>query len=442
MSSKRKLPIVAIAGKRNAGKSTLLNALVGKNRAITDATPGLTRDILQELVKKNGYEFILCDTPGLDMDGHEALEAAILERTREFLATVDVVVFLVEPPGPTPFDLSLLEFFRKNRDLARIVFVLNKIDKEREGIVEAEFYAAGFPELIHISALGRKNLPGLLKEIGKRIPDGQSRSFADGPAVDCSVCIVGKPNAGKSSLLNRLSGKELSLVSEIPGTTRDSVDSIFTYYGKTIRLTDTAGLKKTGKLKDNIEYYSMNRTRRAITESEVVIHLLDAQQGITDYDKKIVSTTEELDKPAVFAVNKWDAVEEKNMKEFLDRMYFMFPHAKTRPIVFISALTGVRIGKVIEEALKLKERLSFRVPTAKLNQWLVEWNRKLASAPRKAKIYYATQAGTSPPEFIFFVNQKENFRPDVLAYFENRIREDCDLLGVPLRIKLRQKETT
>ncbi len=438
--SAKKLPRIAIAGKRNAGKSTLLNVIIGHARAITDSTPGLTRDILQVEVKKGKRRFIVCDTPGLDLDGTEPLDAEILGRTREFIAGVDLVIFVMEPPGPTPFDLSFLEFFRKGRDLARIIFVLNKIDSKKEESAEAEFYQEGFPELICISALGRKNISALYDELERRLPPPGSTA-ASGPAVDATICIAGKPNAGKSSLLNRLTGQELALVSEIPGTTRDSIDSIFSYYGKTIRLIDTAGLKKQGKIKDSVEFYSMSRTRRAIEEAEIVVHVMDATLGVTDFDKKIVSLVEEKGKPVVFAVNKWDAVEEKDMKAFLDRMYFMFPHAQAYPAIFISAKNGTRTGKVLEEALKLKERLAYRVPTSQLNQWLKDWNKQLSNSQKTAKIYYATQAGTSPPEFIFFVNRKDHFRKDALSFFENRIRKDCDLHGVPIFIRLREKES-
>lgn len=434
----KKLPRVAIVGKRNAGKSTLLNALLGKNRAITHATPGLTRDILQVEIHREPLRFILCDTPGLDLEGDQPLDAAILERTRGFLEEADLVLFVMEPPAPTPFDSSFLEYFRSRKDLNRVVFILNKIDKPADAEAQGEFYREGFPELLLVSAIGRKSLGTVFDAVEQRLPQAVRGAATKG--TDCVAAIVGKPNAGKSSLLNRLSGQELALVSEIPGTTRDSIDSIFTFHGKTIQLIDTAGLKKAGKIKDNIEFYSMSRTKRAVTDAEVVIHVLDAQMGITDFDKKIVSLTDSLGKPAIFAVNKWDAVEEKDQKAFLDRMYFMFPYAKVRPVVFISAKTGMRTAKVIEEALRLKERSSFRVPTAKLNQWLQEWNKRLASSPKKARIYYGTQAASSPPEFIFFVNRKDHFRPDALAYFENRIREDCELAGVPIRIVLREKE--
>lgn len=437
--SKKPLPRVAIVGKRNAGKSTLLNTLVGKSRAITDATPGLTRDILQVEIHREPLRFILCDTPGLDLDGDQPLDAAIIERTRGFLEEVDLILFLMEPPAPTPFDVSFLNYFRTRKDLGRVVFILNKIDSPGKAEAEGEFYREGFPELLLISAIGRTGLNSIYDAIEERLPGALRGAATKGS--DCVAAIVGKPNAGKSSLLNRLSGKDLALVSEIPGTTRDSIDSIFTFHGKTIRLIDTAGLKKTGKIKDNVEFYSMSRTKRAVSEAEVVIHVLDAQMGITDFDKKIVSLTESLGKPAIFAVNKWDAVEERDQKAFLDRMYFMFPHAKVRPVIFISAKTGLRTAKVIEETLELKERASFRVPTARLNQWLAEWNKKLASSPKKARIYYGTQAASSPPEFIFFVNKKDHFRPDVMSYFENRIREDCNLAGVPISIKLREKES-
>ncbi len=528
------------------GKSTLFNALLGKQRAITDNIPGLTRDILESEINRSPYYFILTDTPGLDIDNPDELEAKIINRAKEYLKTVDGIILMMEASGPTSVDQFYIEFFRKNAGNVPLFFVINKADNpNRIDEYLTEFYEAGVTDPIAVSAKGRSNLKLLLRELARRIPgikqkeedlpetdesddteishdkkastqefpgqdkiktgpggerymeidlDGSydddesddledddlfdeeyeepvnkpgdlkreqreerqkkkrktgddSTAMSDGIETATTIAIVGRPNAGKSSLLNSMVQKEVSVVSDIPGTTRDTVDTIITYYGKTIRIVDTAGLRRVARLKGetkDVEFYSLSRTKRAIQDSRVVVHVIDAEFGITDYDKKIASLVLEYRKPIVFVINKWDIIGEKNThthREFQDRMEFLFPHMKHFPRIFVSALTGQRVSKILEMALELEQKMGFRISTSKLNQLVDTWNDYLRKGGRSGvKILYATQADTEPPVFVFFVRNKDKFQHGHLGYFENRIRSEFSLTGIPVKILLRDPE--
>jgi GTP-binding protein len=261
-----------------------------------------------------------------------------------------------------------------------------------------------------------------------------------------SIAIVGRPNSGKSSILNRIVQKDVSLVSDVPGTTRDTVDSIVKYYEKEIRIIDTAGLRKVQRLRGetkDVEFFSLSRTRRAIQDSRIVVHVIDATMGVTDFDKKISAMVLEYGKPIVFAINKWDAVTEKTdktTKEFLDRMDFLFPYSAKYPRIFVSALTGQRIGKILETCVNLEDKITFRIATGKLNNLVEAWNDYLRGYGQTARILYATQADAEPPVFIFFVRNKKAFKSSHVNYFENKLRKEFDLKGVPIRILLRESD--
>lgn len=568
-----RLPRVALVGRRNVGKSTLLNALYGRRRAITDAYAGLTRDVLEVEIDRGGYRFILCDTPGLDIDQPDQLEGEAIERARRFIDTVDLILFLLEAPAPEAFDHEFLAFVRKTKDHTPVVYAINKVDgQEKAADVLPEFYAAGLTDPLPVSAKGRWNLNALLSRLADELPalrrknqahdsepevqsdsqaddldiadelfmpesettdgagdeingDGfrddpdesddseagleviwdpalekQADSFADeisreglddaapgrrrkgrpseagaGPTrpriaktgreidapalhgledstvisdsqgAETRIAIVGRPNAGKSSLLNRLAGREVSLVSDIPGTTRDTVDTVFRFQEQDIRVIDTAGMRRQARLlasPDRVDYYSVTRTRRAIRDARVVIHMIDATAGVTDFDKKISAMIKEFGRPVVVAVNKWDAIPDKDqhtMRDFTDRMEFLFPHLRNIPIVFCSALVGQRVNKLIQVCLDLDRRMRTRVATGALNSKIEKWMRRAPGSARNLKIFYVSQVDAEPPVFVFFVNRKKVFTGALVSYFENLLRREYKLEGIPLRIFVREK---
>ena len=482
-SKRKKVPRVALCGRRNVGKSTLFNSLLGKKRAITDSFAGLTRDVLEAEIERDGFHFFLSDTPGLDLDKPDPLEKAALEKARERLQEADLIIHLMEPPAPAPYDLSLEEMLRQLS--APIIQAVNKIDgEEREDEILAEFYQEGMNPL-PISARGRRNLRKLLNRMNEVLPkisrpqtsepqavkqeneviqeneepvqeedplrskerkNRRSTAISDLETADLNIAIVGRPNSGKSSLLNRLTGKELALVSDIAGTTRDTLDASFSFQGKRIRIIDTAGLRRSSYLRGKdreVDFYSVSRAQRAIRDCQVVIHLLDAEKGITDFDKKILATVVEYGKAAVLGINKWDAYPDKDKhstRDFLDRLNFLFPQGRRFPAVFCSALTGQRVFKLMEICLNLNERLNLRVATARLNSLTEEWNHRLRDQGSQGKIYYAVQASGPPPTFLFFVNNKKHFRAEHSGYVENRLREQYGFDGVPVTIILKNRK--
>lgn len=465
---KKRLPRVSLMGRRNVGKSTLLNALYGRRRAITDDIPGLTRDILEVEIKRSGLHFMLSDTPGLDIEDPGQLEQAVLERARTHLSRVDLILLVLEAPGPAPADQEFLEIVRRSG--TPFLVVVNKVDDSAtEPDCLAECYRGGFPAPLAISARGRRHLGVLLGRMAEVHPalgsvkneepisgeepagaPGQRRKEKDDSSVvsdaipeETRIAIVGRPNAGKSSLFNQIVDEDVVLVSDVPGTTRDTVDLVFRFQNHAIRLVDTAGLRRRSHLRDHqIDFFSTTRTRRAIQDARVVVHLVDALQGITDLDKKISALIQEVRRPAVIGINKWDAVEdktEKSTREFLDRLYFQFPHARNMPVVFLSARTGQRVNKLLEQCLMLDERMRRRIPTGELNDRIAVWFRKLPGRGQGLRILYASQVETEPPVFVFFVNKRARFRANQTQFFENQIREAYDLAGIPIRILVRER---
>ncbi len=543
---------VALVGRRNVGKSTLLNALYGRRRAITDPIPGLTRDILEVEIVRGPYRFLLSDTPGLDIDDPGALDRSILERARAHIASVDLILFLFEAPAPASFDYEFLDLVRRDPAGKPVVFVVNKVDgPARVADALAEFYSMGIPDPVPISARGRFNLDLLLRRLATENPrikrvwteadeaaekqkrkkktrrelreleaaknaeqalvdanadaaragrasdesdaegeydpdeeaivyefeeDGEAREVSQPrarraekniqaapdrrSAVDAErddstvfperkpgetrIAIVGRPNAGKSSIFNRLAGEDLSLVSDIPGTTRDTVDTLIRVKGRTVRIVDTAGMRRPAKLlaqNARVDFFSVTRAKRAIRDARVVVHVIDAVAGITDFDKKISALIEEYRRPVVLALNKWDAAPNKDHKtldEFRDRLEFLFPHARHMPIVFCSALTGQRLPKLLDECIDLDERMKFRAPTRELNDRVQRWFRNAPGAAAGLKILYATQPESEPPVIVLFVNRKKDFRANITAYIENKLRKEYRLDGIPLRVYIRE----
>ncbi|TGK10010.1 ribosome biogenesis GTPase Der [Leptospira fletcheri] len=455
MAAKRNtVPVVSIVGRQNVGKSTLFNALVKKKLAITEDYPGVTRDVLQARVlnREKGMDFHLCDTPGLDIEKPDGLDEAILTNAFRQLSRSDLVVFLLDLHEVTAYDSKLIDKFRKDPELTEIpiLYCVNKVDNPEDEEDLDQFYRLGLSELLPISAMGRRNLSLLLEKIAFLLPNAkrhvtktEENEGAKDVSYDFRLAIVGKPNSGKSSLLNALCGTERAVVSDVAGTTRDSVDTTLAFGGKQILVTDTAGIRKKSDKGEALEFYSYQRTKRALENSDVVIHLLDALKGFGEFDKKIVSLLQEAGKPFLLAVNKWDTIQEKDAKSFdayKERLYSRLPLLKEVQIITLSAKEKQRIHKLMELTVDLAERANRKISTSELNQslraWMTEAGRSF-SADRPPKMLYSTQVSVSPFHLVLFVNHVDYFKQNLLSFLKKRLTEKYSLQGIPIRLELR-----
>ncbi|HPS58149.1 MAG TPA: ribosome biogenesis GTPase Der [Spirochaetota bacterium] len=433
-----KLPVVSIVGRQNVGKSTLFNAFVREKKSIVDSFPGLTRDIIGHNVVHNGVSFMVCDTPGLDLAQSSELSEQIIENAKRHLASSSVILFLMEYPLPGPFDHDLAGIVRK-MSIPTIVAV-NKMDGSDRMENMSYFYEMGFNEIVPVSALRRFNIDLLLDYIVRMLP--AKKTAVREPEL--KIAITGRPNSGKSTLLNSFMGYERSVVSDIPGTTRDSVDDTFMYHERLIQIIDTAGIRKKSKITESIEYYSFTRTIEAIHRSDVTIHMIDATVGLTDNDKKISDEIIAAKKPIIIAVNKWDAVEKdhKTFESFKDKLIFKFFRAADFPIISISAKNKQRINKLIETAIELDVKARKRIDTPTLNKVMAQIKSaaRIPQLNEKLKVYYAVQVESVPPQFKLFVNHAEYFKKDVVRYFEKALKDAFDLEGLPVYIQIQGKD--
>ena len=432
-----KLPIVAIVGRRNVGKSTLFNAMIRQKKAIVDPMPGLTRDIISYNVRHSTILFTLSDTPGLDLPDSTELSKPILTNARDYLTKASLIILLLENPAPTAFDMELSDIIRKLGIPA--IIAVNKMDGSKELENMSNFYEMGFQDIVPISAKTYFNMTLLLDKIISLLPVKKTSHHE----ADLRITIVGRPNSGKSTLLNSFIGYNRAVVSVIPGTTRDSVDEDFMYQKKKITVIDTAGIRKKSRITENIEYYSLTRTKEAIRRCDVVVHLIDAEAGLTETDKKISDEIMGMKKPAIIAINKWDLIEKdhKTLEEFTDRLMFQFYKASDFPIISISALKKLRIQRIIETAFILMDRASRKIETPKLNRLINHAiARRLPQLQGKIKIYYATQTNANPPQFKLYVNHPERFRKDTIRYFDKFLQKELDLKGIPIIIQIYGKE--
>ncbi|OHD71646.1 MAG: ribosome biogenesis GTPase Der [Spirochaetes bacterium RBG_16_49_21] len=429
--------MVAIVGRRNVGKSTLFNALIRRKRAIVDAMPGLTRDIISYNLEHSSVLFALADSPGLDLPDSTMLSGPILSTARDYLKKASVIILLVENPAPAAFDLDLAEIVRKLS--IPVIAAVNKMDGDREMENMSNFYEMGFPDIVPVSAKTHFNLTLLLDKVLTLLPVKKTSRHE----ADLKITIVGRPNCGKSTLLNSFIGYNRAVVSEIPGTTRDSVDEDFMYHGKRITVIDTAGIRKKSHITENIEYYSLTRTREAIERCDVAIHLIDGFVGLTETDKKISDEIMRVKRPVIIAINKWDMVEKDHttFDSFTDRLTFQFYKAADFPIISISAKNKLRIHRIIDTALKLKEKSNGTIETSDLNRLIAgAVSHRIPQLRNRIKIYYATQTGSAPPRFKFFVNKPEHFRKDTIRYFEKLLQKELDCKGVPIVIQIEGKK--
>ena len=431
---------VAIVGRPNVGKSTLFNKLVGDRLSIVKDEPGVTRDRLYREMEWLGNKFLLVDTGGLEPRTQDFMMSKIKKQAQVAIDEADVIIFLVDgKAGITGLDEDVATILRKQDK--KVIVAVNKIDnymKEQENIFE--FYGLGFEEVIGISGEHKTNLGDLLDAVVEKFDNKSTKEISEG----LSIAILGRPNAGKSSLLNKLLNKERSIVSDIAGTTRDTIDSALKYDGEMYTLIDTAGIRRKSKVEDDIEYYSVLRAMKAIKRADVCVLMLDATELLTDQDKRIAGMIYDERKPIIIAINKWDLIEknDKSVKEFKELVKADLSFLDYAPIVTISALTGKRTLNILEQAKFINEEYHKKVTTGILNQILAEivaQNPVPTRKGRAVKLNYGTQISQAPPKFVFFANNPELIHFSYKRYIENKLREYFGFEGCPIDIVFNKK---
>ncbi len=435
------IPVIVIVGRPNVGKSTLFNRLVGKRGAIVDDISGVTRDRNYGEVEWDGKIFQLIDTGGYVPDSNNTFETAIREQVEIAVSEADKILFVVDVrDGVNPMDMEISKMLRSsNKDFFLIV---NKVDSENFETEVSEFYKLGIDRIYPISALGGRKIGDFLEDLtADFIPYDQEED----EDKRLKIAIVGRPNVGKSSLTNALLGYDRSIVTDIPGTTRDSINSILKYYGKEIVLVDTAGLRKKKRIEENIEFYSMVRTLKAIGECDVAIILIDAVAGFDKQDQKIIDEAVGRRRGVILAVNKWDLVEKETntSKKYEDAIKDKMGSIDYMPIVFISALTKKRIYKLIDACYDINNERKKKIPTNELNNVLLAEIEKLpppsTQTGKDVKIKYITQVGEHYPIFLFFANYPKNIPDNYKRFLEKMIRKNFGFQGVPFTMSFKQK---
>ena len=433
--------IVAVIGRPNVGKSTLFNALAGKDISIVKDTPGITRDRIYQDVEWLNQSFTLIDTGGIEPDSKDIILSQMREQAEIAIETADVILFLCDvKQGPTDADHRVADLLRKSGK--PVVLAVNKVDNfQKEMLDTYEFYQLGIGDPHPISAAGRLGIGDLLEEITTLLPK-ETREEEEEDAV--SVAIIGKPNVGKSSIINKLIGTNRLIVSDIAGTTRDAVDTPVQYHGRNYIFIDTAGLRRKNKIKEELERFMIIRSVSAVERADVCILVIDAEEGVTEQDAKIAGIAHERGKAMIIAVNKWDLVEKDNhtVKEFSDQIRQTLAFAPYAEILFVSAKSGQRLTKLYDLIDAVSENHARRVPTGLLNEVLTQamvMQQPPSDKGKLLRIYYMTQVAVKPPTFVLFVNDKELMHFSYTRYIENQIRKTFGFQGTPLRFLVREK---
>lgn len=435
-------PVVAIVGRPNVGKSTFFNYIVGQRISIVEDTPGVTRDRVYAESNWRGRNFTVIDTAGIEELSGDTIVNQMREQVDIAIATSDVIIFLTDVrQGVTADDKEIAMMLKKSKK--PVVLVCNKADNFGDAPMEIyEFYNLGLGNPIPLSAANAIGVGDVLDAIYEKFPEENEN---DDDADVIKVAIIGKPNVGKSSLVNKILGENRVIVSNVAGTTRDAIDSEFqNEFGKYVFI-DTAGIRRKSKVKENIEKYSVMRSSFAIERADVCIMMIDATEGVSEQDSKIIGEAHEAGKGIIIAVNKWDEVEKDNntTEKFKKEIYNELPFATYAPIIFISAKTGQRVNKLFEMINSVASQNALRISTAVLNQVI---NEAIAVVQpptdkgKRLKIFYGTQASTKPPTFVIFVNRKELFHFSYERYLVNCIRNNFGLEGTPVRIIVREKK--
>ena len=435
-------PIVAIVGRPNVGKSTLYNKIIGERAAIVDDTPGVTRDRLYAHTEWLNAPFTVVDTGGLYPDGETFIEKQVFKQAQIAIETSNVILFLTDGhAGVTESDKIVAQMLRKNS--GRVLLVVNKIDSPQAHNPEVyDFYSLGLGDPIAISAGQALGLGDLLDKIIEKFPKEIINSEEN---ESVKIAIIGRPNAGKSSLVNKLLGQERVIVSDVPGTTRDSIDATLNYGGAFYTLIDTAGIRRKSKIHENLERYSVLRAMAAAERADVVCVLIDGAEGITEQDAKIAGIAHESGKPVIITINKWDLVEKDahTMRKFEKEIETEFAYMSYAQKLFISAISGRRANKLYALAQKAYKNSNRRITTGLLNEVIIEAaaiHQPPSNKGKTLRLYYATQVSVCPPTFAFFVNEPKLMNFGYKRFLENRIREAFDFDGTPIHMVIRKRE--
>jgi GTP-binding protein len=435
-------PIVAIVGRPNVGKSTLFNTLAGERISIVKDTPGVTRDRIYADVTWLNYNFTLIDTGGIEPESSDVILSQMREQAQIAIDTADVIMFLTDVrQGLQDSDSKVADMLRRSHK--PVVLVVNKVDSFEKYMADVyEFYNLGIGEPYPVSASSMLGLGDMLDEVVKYFPDGEGTDEEDERP---RVAIIGKPNVGKSSLINKLAQEDRVIVSDIAGTTRDAIDTNIRYNGKEYIFIDTAGLRRKSKVKEDLERYSIIRAVSAVERADVVVIVIDATEGVTEQDAKIAGIAHERGKGIIIAVNKWDAVEKDNnsVKEHTQKIRQILSFMSYAEILFISAKSGQRLPKLFEMIDIVLENNSMRVATGVLNEIVAEavaMQQPPTDKGKRLKIYYITQASVKPPTFVVFVNDKNLMHFSYTRYLENRIRDTFGFRGTALKFITRERK--
>lgn len=435
-------PIVAVVGRPNVGKSTLFNALAGENISIVKDTPGVTRDRIYADVTWLNHNFTLIDTGGIEPDSGDIILSQMREQAQIAIDTADVIIFMTDvKQGLVDSDGKVADMLRRSKK--PVVLCVNKVDSYQKFIADVyEFYNLGIGDPMPISAANRQGIGDMLDEVVKYFPEGSEEEEEDERP---KIAIVGKPNVGKSSIINKLTGENRVIVSDIAGTTRDAIDTDIIYNGKEYVFIDTAGLRRKNKIKEELERYSIIRTVSAVERADVVLMVIDATEGITEQDAKIAGIAHDRGKGIVIVVNKWDAIEknDKTIYEFQNKIRETLAYMPYAEMVFVSAVTGQRLPKLFETIDMVIENQTLRIATGVLNEIITEavaLQQPPSDKGKRLKIYYTTQVSVKPPTFVIFVNDKQLMHFSYTRYLENKIRDTFGFKGTSLKFIIRERK--
>lgn len=435
------MPMVAIVGRANVGKSTLFNRLIGQRLSIVEDTPGVTRDRLYAEMEWNGKSFQLIDTGGIELSEEDEFTNLIRIQAELAIDEADVIIFLVDGhDGLVETDRAVADLLRKSKKPT--ILAVNKLDHPTHHMHRYEFYELGFGDPIAVSAEHGLGTGDILDAVVSEFPEEENAETGDHDTL--RIAFIGQPNVGKSSLVNALLGENRVMVSDIAGTTRDAIDTFLEFEGNQFQLIDTAGLRKKGKIYENIEKYSMLRAIRALSRADVAMVVIDGKKGITEQDKRVAGYALDAGCAIAMIVNKWDIVEkdDKTAHQFTQKIRTQFPFMRWAPVLFVSAKTGQRVTKILSLASDIANYHSMRISTSTVNHLLQE--AMVAVSPpsdkgRRLRIYYGTQVSVKPPTFALFVNDKELMHFSYERYLENQFREAFGFEGTPIRFSVRNK---